>query len=286
VLIGESVRFAGSPGQYGGGNIYGILRPQPSAWRLFDAGEAAVSAVSDKGNGLPNATEPPVSWCLPQKGGALAVYIPLAGAGSLTAGLSMGRALEAALSGSGDITAAALSLVVQLNASLAGQGDLTAALNSTIALAANLAGQGDLTAALGLIAFLSCDLQGVGSIDATLRGTASLAANLTSTGTLLTTQNVAEAVWGALATQFDQAGTMGEKLNDAGGSGNPWNTVIAAGITAEEVMQVLLAVAAGKLSGAPGGPIQIRNIGDTVTVVSANVDSNGNRNSTSIFPAP
>lgn len=286
MLIGESVRLAGNSGQYWGANIYGVLRPQPSAWRLFDAGQAAIVSVTDGGNGLPAATESPVAWCLPQRGGMLAVNIPIGGLGSVTAGLSLGRALSAALSGNGDISAAALSLVVQLNASLNGQGNLTAALNSTISLAANLAGQGDLTAVLGLIAFLNADLSGNGNLTAALRGTASLAANLTASGTALTTQNVAEAVWNALATQYDQPGTMGEKLNDAGGSGNPWNTVIAAGITAEEVMQVLLAVAAGKISGSPGGPIQIRNIGDTTTVVSANVDSNGNRTSTSIFPAP
>lgn len=34
--------------------------------------------------------------------------------------------------------------------------------------------------------------------------------------------DIAQAIWGALAEQYDQVGTMGNKLNSAGAAGNPW----------------------------------------------------------------
>ncbi len=34
---------------------------------------------------------------------------------------------------------------------------------------------------------------------------------------------IAQAVWGALAAGLNAAGTMGEKLNDAGGAADPWD---------------------------------------------------------------
>lgn len=35
--------------------------------------------------------------------------------------------------------------------------------------------------------------------------------------------SLASAVWNSLAASFDEAGTMGEKLNDAGSASNPWS---------------------------------------------------------------
>jgi hypothetical protein len=54
-----------------------------------------------------------------------------------------------------------------------------------------------------------------------------LAADLTVTGTGLSVSNVGQAVWSALASANDAAGTMGEKLNDAGSAGNPWAALLA-----------------------------------------------------------
>jgi hypothetical protein len=38
----------------------------------------------------------------------------------------------------------------------------------------------------------------------------------------LSPEGLANAVWNRLATDADQPGTMGAKLNDAGGASNPW----------------------------------------------------------------
>jgi hypothetical protein len=46
------------------------------------------------------------------------------------------------------------------------------------------------------------------------------------TGTGLTTANVGPAVWAAIAALNDIPGSMGEKLNDAGASANPWTEAL------------------------------------------------------------
>ena len=111
----------------------------------------------------------------------------------------------------------------------------------------------------------------------TLTAIGELAAAIVVTGTGLTTANVGPAVWSAIASQNNTAGSMGEKLNDAGSASNPWTEVIESGYTAAQILKLLAAVAAGKLSGAPGGPIAITGIDGTTVRVSATVDSSGNR---------
>jgi hypothetical protein len=200
--------------------------------------------------GFPNGHTHPSSWMLPMKGGGMSAYKSINGAGSLNAAnLLMGRALSAELTGSGDISAANLALIVSLSAALAGAGSLTASLKGAVQLAAELAGEGDITAALGAIVSMSATLEGDGDITATLRGTASLSAEILSYGEL-TPEGLRDAVWGAL---------------------------LEAGLTAQDLLRLAAAAAAGKLSGAEGTDVVIRNVSDTADIITATVDSNGNR---------
>lgn len=60
-------------------------------------------------------------------------------------------------------------------------------------------------------------------------------------------------MWAAAATANNTAGTMGEKLNDAGSGSNPWTEVIESGYTAAEILRLLAAVAAGSATGLESG---------------------------------
>lgn len=200
--------------------------------------------------GFPNGHAPPSSWMLPMKGGGMSAYKTISGAGVLNeANLAMGRALAAELTGSGDITAANLALIVSLSAALAGSGDLTASLRGAVQLAATLAGEGDITAALGAIVSMSAVLAGEGDIEATLRGTASLSAEILSYGEL-TPEGLRDAVWGAL---------------------------LESGFTAQDLLRLVAASAAGKLSGAAGTTVTIRDVSDAHDIIVATVDGDGNR---------
>jgi hypothetical protein len=60
-----------------------------------------------------------------------------------------------------------------------------------------------------------------------------------------------------------------------------WDYPLATGTTASEAMDILTAVAAGKVSGGPGSPV-FRSIDDTRNVVTGVADSNGNRTTSTI----
>ena len=110
-------------------------------------------------------------------------------------------------------------------------------------------------------------LTGLGTVDATLTGTGELTADLVVTGTGLTTSNVGQAVWAALAAANNGTGTMGEKLNDAGSGSNPWTEVIESGFTAAQILRLLAAHAAGAATGLESGNPQFIGLdGSTVRI--------------------
>lgn len=271
MLVGAGLRLGSNPGKLLGGNTaFAVERTnfnKSGALRCSLSSEAKTADAIRAG--LPNGYEHPTAWCLPRRGGALTSYgTHILGTGGISeASLAMGRALTADLIGAGDITTADLRLIISLTAALAGDGDLSASMRGAVQLACDLAGSGDITAAIGLLTFMSAGLTGAGTMDGSaMRGTASLAANIVAFGDL-TPEGLANAVWAATAALNNSAGTMGEKLNDAGSASNPWTEVIESGYTAAEIMRLLAAVAAGKTNivdlGGGNAEVTIRDLADT-----------------------
>lgn len=172
---------------------------------------------------FPTGTQPPYSWLLAPKGGELSATTTLVGTGTLTGSLAMGKTMTADLTGLGELTGS-LSLITSLLADLSGSGTLTGDLSLTLSLAADLLGEGDLTGALSLLMGLNADLSGVGTLSANLKGLASLAADIYVNQSEATVQELVAGVWNALAADYNDSGTMGEKLNAAGTAGDPWTT--------------------------------------------------------------
>lgn len=185
-----------------------------------------------KKNALPTGTEQPYAFCMAIKGGELSASTTVGGDSEITAGLTKGGPIEASLSGSGTISAAAISIITQMAATLAGSGTAEAAMVGSVSLAATLAGSGDLEGALNIIASLNSALSGTGLVTANLNALAHLAANIYVNSGAATTAEIADAVWDELAADHDTAGTMGEKMNDAGSAGDPWNTDLGSYTTA------------------------------------------------------
>lgn len=105
------------------------------------------------------------------------------------------------------------------------------------------------------------------------------------TGDVLNSANVGPAVWNAIAAAYNTAGTMGEKLNDAGAGGDPWTVTLEGSYTAADLMRLMAAALAGKLSGAGGATITIRDVNDTEDRIVADVDGSGNRTDVTLTPS-
>lgn len=191
---------------------------------------------------FPTGTNPPYSIVMGDKGALLSSTTTANGSGTVVTNLSMGKACEASLTGTGTISAAGLSLVVQLAAALSGSGTITvASLVGVVALQSSLTGTGSLTAGIGVIAFMNAGLDGSSSISAELKGTLSMSASIYVNQSEATVQQIVEGVWNAIAADFNTAGTMGNKLNAAGSSGDPWSTDLPGAYTADQAGYLLLA---------------------------------------------
>lgn len=181
-----------------------------------------------KRDSFPTGTNPHYSIVLGDYGALLSSTTTSTGSSSFSAGVAMGRAVEAALSGTASLTVNA-SLVVQMAAALLGQASLTTSLSGAVSMAASLAGSGNITAALGLISNVVATLIGAATVSPTLRGTAKIEANIFTNEGAADAAQIATSVWNSLAASFNDPGTMGEALNDAaagGGGGGGGGTII------------------------------------------------------------
>lgn len=235
---------------------------------------------AERQTALPNGNLHPYGWMLPRTGGAMSLRAD--GEGSLDADLvpTLNGAID--FTGTGDLTAEA-ALVISMAIAMTGSGTLEATIVGLLNMSIDLEGSGDLSADLFGIASMLIALEGSGDLDATIAAYGNMEIDIVVTGTGLTTANVGQAVWSALAASNDEAGTMGEKLNDAGSAANPWTEVITGSYTAADILKILSAVVAGKSSGHPLAPI-FRDIIDSKDSVSGTVDANGNRTNVNIDP--
>lgn len=103
-----------------------------------------------------------------------------------------------------------------------GSGSVTANMSLGVAIASTMTGSGSMSSEMALISGLSSTMAGSGDVSSDLKGTASLECEILVNEGAATASTIAAAVWDSVAADFDDAGSMGEKLNDAGSAGNPW----------------------------------------------------------------
>ncbi len=245
----------------------------PSLFPADPVNRRGMFTAFPKTTAIPNGYSAGGAFVMPYTAGGMAgrMAFDMTGAGNVLAGGPMIGAGSLELDGTGG-----LSLVI----SLSGDGTVTVTGTGGLALTIGLTGNGALeitgTGGLSMIIPVSGtgDLTLTGSAD--LRGTLAMSGDMTATD-VVTPQTVAAAVWAAIAAESNVAGSMGEKLNDAGSASNPWTEVIEAGFTAADLLRLLTAAMAGKVSGAGTGSITFRDLGDTKARIVATVDGDGNR---------
>jgi hypothetical protein len=219
-------------GHYHSGITNPLLFIAPHRMRGYFTRPEAVEAQVSR-DSFPTGTNPPYSYVLGDKGALISSTTQISGTGSLTSSVAMGRSVSATINGTGSLTAG-VSLIVQVAAALTGTGALTASMTGVVSLACTLAGSGNLTASLGLLANVVANLTGSGSLSADVRGKASVSATIYVNAGTATTEELAAAVWNALAASFNTAGTMGNKMNAAGSAGDPWSTILPGSYTGSQ----------------------------------------------------
>lgn len=216
-------------------------------------GEAEV----DRKTGTPQGYLGPGSGMLPREGGGMASIRRITGTGAFAGAGSAGRNIEASIAGAGELAADATA-VARLIAALTGAGAITGDPTGVARLAASLAGSSTVAGSASAIAFLAATIAGAATVAAEQRALAHVTADITvGEATTLTADAIAATVWA---------------------------TVLEAGYSADDILGLIAAAVAGKLSGADGTTITIRDIGDTADRIVATVDENGNRSAVTLTP--
>lgn len=187
----------------------------PGGSRNIFATDAGVDPLSAK----PAGARHPVAWQMPQKAGGLAsrnnTSIDLIPTGSAVRGLPG--------SGSTTITftpTATGGLIVS------GTGSATIELSATGSILSIAAGSGSATIELSGSALIGALAGMAGTGNVTLSPTALISAigylsGLSTSETEFSANALAQAVWDAVAADYNTAGSMGAKMNAAGGSNSP-----------------------------------------------------------------
>lgn len=204
------------------------------------AGDAGASYPQGLGDG---------AWFMPQISGEMALRIEASGGAS--GDIYAGQLMTVTMTGAGAIAALA-ALAVSMDAGLTGSGGISSAtITGLLDAVAALSGSGGISgAAATALGNMVAALSGSGGASGTIGAIGDMELDIVVTGTGLSTANVGQAVW---------------------------SKIVESGFTAEEIMRLLAAAMAGKVSGASGTTITFRDLGDTKDRIVATVDASGNR---------
>ena len=200
---------------------------------------------AERQTSLPNGNLHPYGWMLPRTGGGMSMRTE--GDGSMSAGLVPTINGSIDFTGSGDLSADA-ALIISMFCDMSGSGTLSASIVGLLNMSIDFIGSGDLSANLSAIGNMLLNLEGSGDIDATIAAYGNMQIEIVVTGTGLTVENVGDAVWSALSADFNEVGTMGNKMNSAASAGDPWGTELPGSYPEGTAGEIL-----GNMSGSGGG---------------------------------
>lgn len=167
-------------------------------------------------------------WVLPQLGGGMASQTQSKNIISITnAILAGGKNAELSMSSAISTTNALLGLIASIESNMSASISVTDAdIALILQLTADLSASGAFTdLELGAITDMVSSMSAGMSEDLLLTALAFIECEITSLQEL-SPGSLANAVWSSIATDNNDSGTMGEKLNDAGSAGNPWDSLL------------------------------------------------------------
>lgn len=221
-----------------GGNLDPTYNFNLAKMNTFYVGDNNVVNVTNRTSIPAQGLRPPYSLVVAPKEGGMSMWN--VGTGPTTGTGVAGLFGTADLAGYGEISNAAAGLIVEMVATIAGLGGLTASVIGQLQASATLAGSGTLTGAQSALAGMVAALTGTGLLsDAQQQALGQMTANIYVNQSQATVQEIVDAVWNALASEYNIGGTMGEKLNGAGSAGNPWTTDLSAYNTANTAGKIL-----------------------------------------------
>lgn len=207
-------------------------------FKNFDSGDHAVSGVTNK-NSSPSGARHPYAWKMPTKAGSLASHNETEGSVTATLSMASGRNIAGLAEGTTPTAQATLQLVVSMIASALGEATVSGNLNAALGMSGSASGEATASALINALAWAIGNASG--------EATASLVSY--ATGRLV-----------GEVTPFTE-------LSPEGLANAVWDRVIEAGFTAEEIIRIVAAHAAGAATGLEGSDMQFTGLdGSTVRI--------------------
>jgi hypothetical protein len=157
-----------------------------------------------------------------------------------------------------------------------GNSAFSAAVFGSGELGATLEGDGSFAANGQMGAVIYATMEGETTLTAQIEALGNMAARLDA-GARPSAFDIAQETWQAKASSYNAPGTMGAKVNAAGGSGDPWAVTLEGSYTAADLLRIAAAVLAGKVSGMETGNPVFRSVDDAKDRVTAETTPDGNR---------
>lgn len=239
MLLGNFNVFNKNPGHQIGGVTNPFAWFKGGSLMMFYSGDSAVAGQTEKAS-FNTGYYPPYSWILSPKGGGLSSHK------NTTATLSPTAALAGGLPVSGSTTIT-FSETATGGLIVSGSGSAAITFSETGTLISIASGSGSSTITISGAAVIGAlaSISGQSTIQFTPAATIAALGYLSGLSTSeaeFSPAALARAVWEALASDYNGAGTMGQKLNGAGSAGDPWSTdidgVYAPGTAGEYVNRI------------------------------------------------
>lgn len=171
---------------------------------------------------LPEGYLAPNAWLLPYDIGSMSIS-NLNGSGSFSGTGTAGLGGTLSMSGSG-VFAATGGLFAGLTLSMSGSGSMSLSGGGLLEAFLAMAGTSEFSAAISANAGMTLAMAGVGSMTLAPQATGEMVLEIYVNQSQATVDQIVAAVWSALAAEYNESGTMGNKLNGAGSAGDPWTT--------------------------------------------------------------
>lgn len=252
MLLGNRSVLYKSAGTWRSGGATGLGLDRPNFNRWGSARNRFEATTIDPKTSVPSGYSAGLALIMAQQSGGMAASNTIEGSGAAAGDGALGKNAAASLAGAGDVTSAALALVLSAVASLTGAGDASASIVGRLQGAASLSGSGDLAATISALSEIAASLAGAGDLDGAISAKGFMSSDIIVTGTALSTANVADAILDALNS-------------------------IEEGVTLREATRLILAAVAGKVS-ISGDTVTFRNaVADDTNRIVATTTSDGER---------
>lgn len=195
-------------------------------------------------NSIPDGYYAPHAIMMPLTAGRLSTKEKVTGSGTVSsATMQSGYNIGAGISGSGTIPGCDIGLIVSIAAAITGSGTIS-------------------SATVEALASMVAALTGSGSVTATAAGLADLTAALTGAGIVVANNT---ALMDIEATIVGYGALTPEGLRDA-----VWSQIVEAGFSAEQILRLLAAHAAGAATGLEGADMRYKGLDGTTTRIDGN----------------